>query len=89
MPNAPPDFVFKVAFLPNVTLCMLDSDELLLSEVDMHSLQRPPKGIENGITRLKSIKNPATVEVTGFLMAAGEGFEPSQTESESVIRNAV
>ena len=33
------------------------------------------------------IKNPATTMVAG--LAADEGFEPSQTESESVFKSAI
>ena len=30
-------------------------------------------------------KSPETLEVSGLSMAAGEGFEPSHTESESAV----
>ena len=30
-------------------------------------------------------KSPETFEASGLLMAAGEGFEPSHTESESAV----
>ena len=45
---------------------------------------RSSAGILSALFLCKS-KNPGIIEIPGFFMAAGEGFEPSQTESESVV----
>ena len=45
-------------------------------------VKKSRKGQRKGQTQKKS---PETLEVSGLSMAAGEGFEPSHTESESAV----